>query len=77
MNLLLLLKSTYFEGWEVTEEQLEEVAELLDVLAHNNDYLSAEFRDKCERVIADPLEIAVSDFANAFCYLKENIDVQA
>lgn len=47
------------------------------MLAHNNDYLSAEFRDKCERVIADPLEIAVTDFANAFCYLKENIDIQA
>ena len=44
----------YFEGWEVTEEQLAEVAELSDVLADNDDYLSAEFRNKCEQVIADP-----------------------
>ena len=66
---------TYFEGWEVTEEQLAEVAELSDVLADNDDYLSAEFRNKCEQVIADPLEIDVSDFAYAFRYLKENVDL--
>ena len=69
--------SKYFEGWEVTEEQLEEVAELSDVLADNDDYLSSELRNKCEQVIADPLEIDVSDFANAFRYLKENLDVHA
>ena len=46
-----------------------------DVLADNDDYLSAEFRNKCEQVIADPLEIAVSDFAYAFRYLKENVDI--
>ena len=66
---------TYFEGWEVTEEQLAEIAELSDVLADNDDYLSAEFRNKCEQVIADPLEIDVSDFAYAFRYLKENVDI--
>ena len=66
---------TYFGGWEVTEEQLAEVAELSDVLADNDDYLSAEFRNKCEQVIADPLEIDVSDFAYAFRYLKENVDI--
>ncbi|PFX13573.1 hypothetical protein AWC38_SpisGene22326, partial [Stylophora pistillata] len=41
--------STYFEGLEVTEEQLEEVAELSEVLTSNDDYLSAEFRNKCEQ----------------------------
>lgn len=74
---LSLKISTYFEGWEVTEEQLEEVAELSDVLADNDDYLSAELRNKCEQVIADPLQIDVSDFPNAFRYLKENVDVHA
>ena len=38
---------TYFGGSEVTEELLSEVAELSDVLADNDDYLSAEFRNKC------------------------------
>ena len=47
------------------------------MLADNDDYLSAELRNKCEQVIADPLEIDVSDFANAFRYLKENLDVHA
>ena len=47
------------------------------MLAHNDDYLSADFRSKCEQVIADPLEIDVSDFANAFRYLKENVDIHA
>lgn len=70
-----LSTSTYFEGYEVTEEQLEEVAELSEVLASNDDYLSAEFRNKCEQVIPDPLEIDVSDFAHAFRYLKENVDI--
>ena len=63
--------STYVEGFEVTEEQLEEVAELPEVLASNDDYLSAEFRNKCEQVIP---EIDVSDFAHAFRYLRENVD---
>ena len=70
-----LSTSTYFEGYEVTEEQLEEVAELSEVLASNDDYLSAEFRNKCEQVIPDPLEIDVSDFAHAFRYLKENVHI--
>ena len=70
-----LSTSTYFEGYEVTEEQLEEVAELSEVLASNDDYLSAEFRNKCEQVIPDPLEIDVSDFAHAFRYIKENVDI--
>lgn len=42
---------TYFEGWEVTEEQLAEVAEFSDVLADNDDYLSAEFRNKIQECL--------------------------
>lgn len=68
--------STYFGGYEVTEEQLEEVVELSEVLACNDDYLSAEFRSNCEQVIPDPLEIGVSDFVHAFWYLKENVDIR-
>ena len=64
-----------FIGFVVTEEQLEEVAELSDVLSSNDDYLPSEFRAKCEVVIEDPLELDVKDFSNAFRYLKENIDL--
>ena len=47
------------------------------MLADNDDYLSAELKNKCEQVIADPLQTDVSDFPNAFRYLKENVDVHA
>lgn len=50
--------------------------ELSEVLASNDDYLSAEFRNNCEQVIPDPLEIDVSDFVHAFRYLKENVDIR-
>lgn len=62
-------------GWNITEDQLEEVAELSRVLADNDDYLPADLRAKCEQVMADPLELDVADFANAFRFLKENVDL--
>jgi len=34
-------------------------------------------RNKCQQVIADPLEIDVGDVDYAFRYLKENVDVHA
>ena len=63
----------FFTGFVVTEEQLEDVAELSDVLSSNNDYLPVQLRAKCKLVIEDPLELDVNDFSNAFRYLKENI----
>ncbi|KAK3731009.1 hypothetical protein QZH41_018760 [Actinostola sp. cb2023] len=62
-------------GWKVTEQQLEEVAQLSDVLACNDDYLPPDLRAKCQHIIEDPLELDVSDFPVAFRYLKENIDL--
>ena len=72
---VFLLLYLIFKGLEVTEEQLEEVAELSDVLSSNDDYLTADFRAKCELVIEDPLELDINDFPSAFRYLKENIDL--
>ena len=68
-----------FLGWNITEDQLEEVAKLLGVLAGNDDYLPADLhvRAKCEQAMADPLELDVADFANAFRFLKENVDLYA
>lgn len=64
---------TFLLGMCVTEQQLEEVAEHSDVLAGNEDYLPSDIRARCQQVIADPLEIVISDFAFAFRYLKENV----
>lgn len=54
-----------FTGWKVTEEQLEEVAQLSDVLACHDDFLSPDLRAKCEQIIPDPLALDVSDCAHA------------
>lgn len=45
------------------------------MLADNDDYLPADIRAKCEQIIADPLELDVAEFAHAFRYLKDNIDL--
>ena len=63
-----------FLGQSITEDQLEKVAELSGVLADNDDYLPADLRAKCEQAMPDPLELDVGDFANAFRFLKENVD---
>ena len=60
-------------GWKVTEEQLEEVAQLSDVLACDDDFLSPDFRAKCEKIIPDPLALDVNDCAHAFRYLRDNM----
>lgn len=62
-------------GWKVTEEQLEEVAQLSDVLACDDDFLSPDFRAKCEQIIPDPLALDVNDCAHAFRYLRDNIQL--
>ena len=64
-----------FTGWKVTEEQLEEVAQLSDVLACHDDFLSPDLRAKCEQIIPDPLALDVSDCAHAFHYLRDNIQL--
>ena len=64
-----------FTGWKVTEEQLEEVAQLSDVLACDDDFLSPDFRAKCEQIIPDPLALDVNDCAHAFRYLRDNIQL--
>ena len=64
-----------FTGWKVTEEQLEEVAQLSDVLACDDDFLLPEFRAKCEEIVPDPLALDDNDCAHAFRYLRDNIQL--
>ena len=57
------------------EEQLEEVAQRSGVLDKNDDFLTPDFRAKCEQVIADPLTLDCADYFYAFRYVKENIQL--
>lgn len=61
-------------GTPVSDQNLEEVAEVSNILENTNDYLDAEFRSSCETVIPDVNDITPSEAANAFCFLKQNID---
>ena len=65
-----------FLGWKVTEQQLEEVAQLSDVFCDElDDYLLPDFRTKCEELGPDPLKLDANEYADVFCYLKDNIDI--
>ena len=60
-------------GWDISEGQLEEVANESGVLSVNNDFLEPQFRQACEDVIPTPADVECRDVQNAFIYLKENI----
>lgn len=60
-------------GFPITEDQLEEVAELSEVLEETDDFLDPEFRKCCEAVISNVDTIEPADAANAYLYLKANI----
>lgn len=62
-------------GLPVTEEQLQEVAELSGVLEGTDDYLEAGFRRECERHIPDTSDVEPAQAANAYLYLKANFDI--
>ena len=70
---IMKMMSFVLTRWKVTEEQLQEVAQLSDVLACDDDFLSPEFRAKCEQIIPDPLALDVNNCAHAFRYLRDNI----
>ena len=59
----------------MTEEQLQEVAAHAGVLEIDDDFLEAPFRNECERLIPDILEIQPEECAEAFIYLKQNFDL--
>ena len=63
----------YILGCDVSEGQLEEVANESGVLSVNDDFLEPEFRQACEEVIPTPADVDCTDVQNAFIYLKENI----
>ena len=62
-------------GLPVNEAQLQEVAELSDVLDGTDDYLSNSFRQECERHIENIDDVKPSQAAMAYLYIKANIDL--
>ena len=58
----------------MTEEQLQEVEAHACVL-EIDDFLEAPFRNECEQLIPDILEIQPEECAEAFIYLKQNFDI--
>jgi hypothetical protein len=62
-------------GLAVTEEQLQEVAELSNVLEGTDDFLSNSFRQECKRHIENIDDVKPSEAAMAYLYLKANIDL--
>ncbi|PFX14012.1 hypothetical protein AWC38_SpisGene21869 [Stylophora pistillata] len=62
-------------GLTVTEQQLQETAELSGMLEGTSDYLEAGFRRECERHIPDTNDVEPAQAANAYLFLKNNFDV--
>lgn len=62
-----------FVGLPVTEELLHEAARLSGVLNVPSDFLAAEFRIECERIIPDVQNLRPDECRCAFLYLKQNL----
>jgi len=61
-------------GISITEEDLLEVAQLSDVLVDTDDYLEEKFRNEYMRHIPNTDEINSADAANAYLFLRSNVD---
>ena len=61
----------FIVGWPVTEQQLQDVAEMSEVLEIDQDFVESEFRIKCERAIPFPEQVEPDQCADAYIYLKD------
>lgn len=59
-----------FLGLPVTEEALDEVAQLSSVMTVGEDFLSPNVRAECERIIPDIDGVKPMDAADAYLFLK-------
>ena len=57
-------------GFQVSEQALDEVAELSQVMTVGNDFLTPAVRAECERVIPQIEDVKPSDAATTFLFLK-------
>ena len=61
-------------GIEVTEEQLEVIAEEFSIFDGTEDFLETAFRKECERHISITTNILPKEAADAYKYLKLEFD---
>ena len=69
----MLLSCLYCTGWDVSEDELKEVAQYSNVLDSRSDYLEPDFREKCEKVIPFPADVEPNECIDAYLYLKQNM----
>jgi hypothetical protein len=61
-------------GTHLSDEDLEEVAEVSSILEDTNDYLEPQFHAECERVFPQAKEVLPNEALLAFRFLKQNFD---
>ena len=72
-NVNLIYSTLFFvAGVPVTEEELQQVAELSKVLDIPDDFLDVPFRAECQRVLPFN-DIEPKDVKQAYLYIKANV----
>ena len=61
-------------GFHITEEQLEEVADLSDVLEGTDDFITPAFLRECERHLPSPDSVEPAVAADVYRFLKSMFD---
>lgn len=61
-----------FIGFPVTNQALDEVAEVSGVMTVGDDFLSFDVRRECERVIPKVENVEATDAADTYLFLKAN-----
>ena len=61
---------SYNVGIVVAKESLDQVAEVLGVLNHDEDYLPVDVREPCEAIIPQIAEVKSKDAAETFLFVK-------
>ena len=59
-------------GFHVSEEELRDVSSLSGVLESSNNYITDEFKTKCEAVVSHPFD--VKDYVEKYLLLKDVLD---
>ena len=60
-------------GFTISEDEIKAVAELSGALEIEDDYLTADFRLKCEQVVPDPGKVKSTEYVQTYLTLKANI----
>ena len=60
----------YFLGFDINQNQLEEVTEESGILEINDDYVLQQFRQNYERIIPYPESVENAEWYDSFIYLE-------